>query len=104
MLTLAKDAREYQVRQVIEKTYIGASTSEACREIGIPCSTSYYFINMHPDMLTEVKQLFIEDQIETLLSIMEMSRKALDRIEEQLDNDTLSFKQLLSIAKYVTAA
>jgi len=34
---------------------------------------------------------------------MTMAR-TLDRIEEQLDNDTLSMKQLLSIAKYVTAA
>jgi len=77
MLTLAKDAREYQVRQVIEKTYDGTSTSKACREIGIPRSTFYYFINMHPEVLVQVKQLFVQDQIETLLSVMEMSRKAL---------------------------
>ena len=91
MLTLAKDAREYQVRQVIEKTDDGTSTSKACREIGIPRSTFYYFINMHPEVLVQVKQLFVQDQIETFLSVMEMSRKVLDRIEEQLANDTLSF-------------
>jgi len=100
MKALTKASRVNTALQVIQRMNAGMSVVEACRLVGMPRSSFYYFVENNPEAIAEIQAIIDANQREQLglilLSKNEILRKV---IESGLAEETKPRDRLAIFAK-----
>jgi len=97
MNEITKSTRKDAVTRVLHHVQTGKSISAACREVGIPRSTYYAFLEENPDVLAEF-QAAVKAAVRMRLAILLANdTEILTRIIEDARADSTSTRDRLAI-------
>ncbi|HNZ02407.1 MAG TPA: hypothetical protein PKJ34_14425, partial [Anaerolineaceae bacterium] len=97
MNEITKSTRKDAVTRVLHHVQTGKSISAACREVGIPRSTYYAFLEENPDVLAEF-QAAVKAAVRMRLAILLANdTEILTRIIEDARADSTSPRDRLAI-------
>ena len=99
MASIKQQIRTNQALQVIQNSNDGMTIVEACREVGIPRSTFYYFVNTHPDAIATFQEMQMLASLEQFALILANQVAILERVIQDGLADTTKPIQRLAIYK-----
>jgi len=99
MASIKQQIRTNQALQVIQNSNDGMTIVEACREVGIPRSTFYYFVNTHPDAIATFQEMQMLASLEQFALILANQVAILERVIQDGLADTTKPRQRLAIYK-----
>ena len=99
MASIKQQIRTNQALQVIQNSNDGMTIVEACREVGIPRSTFYYFVNTNPDAIATFQEMQMVAAIEQFALILANQVAILERVIQDGLSDTTKPRQRLAIYK-----
>ena len=99
MASTKQQIRTNQALQVIQNSNDGMTIVEACREVGIPRSTFYYFVTAHPDAIATFQEMQMVAAIKQFALILANQVAILERVIQDGLADTTKPRQRLAIYK-----
>jgi ACT domain-containing protein len=81
MKALTKASRVNTALQVIQHMNDGMSVIDACRKVGMPRSSFYYFMENNPEAVAEVQAIIEADNREQLGLILASKTEMLNKVE-----------------------
>jgi hypothetical protein len=102
MSTIKKDIRTNQALQVVQHTNNGLTIIEACREVGIPRSTFYYFVDHNPDIIATFQEMKMWAIVQEFMLILDNQIKVLERVIADGLSAKTKPRQRLAIYKQLT--
>ena len=99
MASIKQQVRTNRALQVIQHSNDGMTIVEACREVGIPRSTFYYFVNTNPDAIATFQEMQMVAALEQFALILANQVSILERVIQDGLADTTKPRQRLAIYK-----
>lgn len=97
MNEITKSTRRDAVTQVLHSVHTGKSVSAACREVGIPRSSYYAFLDQNPEVLAEFQAMIKANTQMQLAAILANDTPILLRIIQDALSDNTSPRDRLAI-------
>ena len=99
MASIKQQIRTNRALRVIQHSNDGMTIVEACREVGIPRSTFYYFVNTNPDAIATFQEMQMLASLEQFAIILANQVAILERVIQDGLADTTKPRQRLAIYK-----
>jgi hypothetical protein len=80
MKSLTKVSRINAVTQVIQYMNSGKTVVEACREVGLACSSFYYIVEINPHAIADMQALIDTNNREQLILILQHKMEIFEKI------------------------
>ena len=99
MKALTKASRINSAIQVMQHMNSGMTVIDACKEVGIPRSTYYHLIKMHPEAMAEYQEMVDANARHQFGLILSHNTQILEKIIEDAISEKTSPRDRLAIYK-----
>ena len=99
MKAITQASRINSAIQVMQHMNSGMTVVDACKAVGIPCSTYYYIINANPEVMVEFQEMVQANARVQLGMILASNNEILEKVIDDALSDETAARDRLAIYK-----